>query len=153
MWRRFHLREPVAANPGAQSARRAIVYGFTVLCGLLASFSVHLVGTLFIGEMLMLAAFPFLILFAGRRLRRRGLPIVFLLLGYWLLGQILSDIYRSTKLYDWLRGDANILMFAVDLAVLAILFSWKEQLKSVFIASYAIGSLLAVLIQPSPEAQ
>lgn len=122
-----------------------------MLVGVSASFSVNLVGTLFITEIIILMAAPFLILFSRRKLWRSGLPAIFLLLGLWLLGQVLTDIYRETARLDWMRGQANIAVFGVEIAFLVIWIGGSERLQMLFIGSYALGSLLAVRLQPSPS--
>jgi hypothetical protein len=117
--------------------------------GVATSFSVRLVGDLPISEILLLPLLPILLFLHGRRVFRPGLKMVFILMGLWLFGQILTDLYRGTSTVDWLRGDAAIVFFAIDLVCLAVLLGNNERRKTVFIAAFAVGSLLAARFQPS----
>jgi len=75
--------------------------------------------------------------------------VIFVLMGIWLFGQVLTDIYRGTEAVDWMRGDAGIVFFAVDLACLAALLERNDRRKVVFLTGCAIGSLLSVRFQPT----
>jgi hypothetical protein len=120
--------------------------------GLTGSFMVKLVGELPVSEALILLILPVLLIMHGRRLLRPGLKIIFILLALWLFSQVLTDIYRGTSAFDWVRSDANICFFAIDLVCVAVLLGRNERRKVIFIAAYAIGSLLAARYQPSQEA-
>lgn len=117
--------------------------------GIAASFSVRLVGSLPISEILLLPLLPILLFLHGRRALRPGLKMVFILMGLWLFGEMLTDLYRGTAAVDWLRGDAAIVFFAIDLISLAVLLAHNERRKTVFVAAFAVGSLLAAKFQPS----
>jgi len=122
----------------------------TVFIGVSASFYVHLVGTLYISEIALLALWPILLFFRGRRLLKPPFPLCFGLLALWLVSQVVTDIYRSTQPQDWMRGDAAIIFFAIDILALATLLSENDRRKVYFIASFAAGSLLAARFQPLP---
>ena len=115
-------------------------------------FLLHLVGELPAAEALVLALLPVLIAMYGSRFVRPGLAPVFILMGLWLAGQVLTDIYRQTAMRDWLRGDANVIFFAFDLLVLTVLLGRNGRRKVVFITGLAIGSLLVARFDPSQEA-
>jgi hypothetical protein len=117
--------------------------------GVASSFSVRLVGALPISEIVLLPLLPILLFLHGRRVLRPGLKMVFILMGLWLFGEMLTDLYRGTAAVDWLRGDAAIVFFAIDLIGLAVLLAHNERRKTVFIAALAAGSLLAARFQPS----
>jgi len=140
-------------RPAAPSHIDALSIGadlLTIFIGLSASFSVHLVGTLYVSEVALLFLWPILLFFRARRLQRSRLLTCFGLLALWLVNQVVTDIYRSTPARDWMRGDAAILFFAVDIVALAILLAGNDRRKVFFIASFAIGSLLAARYQPLP---
>lgn len=120
-----------------------------LLLGLSASFSVKLVGTIQVSEILMFLLLPLLLVAQPRKVLQPGMKTVYLLMGFWLLGQILTDIYRQTVLYNWMRGDARILFFALNLATLTILLSKNVRRQAVFVAGYGVGSLLATRFQPT----
>lgn len=140
-------------GPAAPSHIDALSIGadlLTIFIGVSASFSIHLVGTLYLSEVALSLLWPVLLFFRARRLLNPRLLICFGLLALWLLNQVATDIYRSTAAVDWMRGDAAILFFALDIVVLALLLSGNDRRKVFFIASFAIGSLLAARYQPSP---
>ena len=121
----------------------------TLVIGVATAFSVHMVGSLYISEIIFLPLLPILILVHPRRIFRPGLRIVLALLTLWLFGQVMTDLYRSTEMADWLREYANIVFFAINLLSLAVLLGKSERRKAIFIGGLAFGSLLAVRYQPS----
>ena len=117
--------------------------------GLTCSFIVRIVGDIPVGEILLLPLLPLLLIFHGRRVVRPGMTLIGVLMGLWLIGQILSDVLRATQQNDWMRGDARIIFFAIDIVCLTVLLTGNERRKTIFIAAYAVGSLLAVRFQPA----
>jgi len=120
-----------------------------VLLGVGCSFNLHLVGEFPITEAALILLLPVLISFDGRKLLRPGLKPIFMLLLLWLGSQVVTDVYRGTASADWMRGDANIVFFAVDLVCLAILLGKVERRKILFAVAFAIGSLLSARYQPT----
>ena len=121
-----------------------------VVIGVTSSFLVHLVGDIPVAELLLLPVFPVVLIMQGKRINREGLRLIGTLIGLWLLGQILTDVYRTTAAVDWMRGDARIVFFAIDLVCIAILLAHNERRRMIFIGAYGIGSLLVTVLQP-PE--
>jgi hypothetical protein len=121
----------------------------TIALGVACSFTVHLVGELPITEAVLLFLLPILVALDIRKILRPGLRPIFLLMGVWLAGQVATDIYRSTATVDWMRSDANIVFFAVDLACLAVLIGRIERRKIFFMGAFAVGSLLSARFQPT----
>lgn len=117
--------------------------------GLSASYTIHLIGTIQISEILMFVLLPLLMMMKSGSVLQRGMKPVYMLMCFWLLGQILSDIYNHTAPFNWMRGDARILFFALNLATLTVLLSKNVRRQAVFVTGYGIGSLLSVRIQPS----
>ncbi len=116
------------------------------------SFSVKLVGDLPVAEALLIPLFPIFIVVAGRRALRPRLKVVLLLMGLWLFGQALTDIYRGTATIDWMRGNASILFFAMDVVCIAALLERNDRRKIIFIAGLAIGTYLVTRFHPSSAA-
>ena len=81
--------------------------------GLASAFVVQIVGNLPLSELLFLPLMPILIFVQGRQMIRPTMRPLLLLLGVWLVGQILTDIYRGTAFLSWARGDANIIFFGI----------------------------------------
>lgn len=120
-----------------------------VIIGITTSFTVVVVGTLPVAEGLMLALLPVILAVRGKRLNRPIFKTVFALLALWLANQAFTDLYRETAMRDWLRGNAAIVFFLIDLTFLVMLLGQNERRKILFVASYAIGSLLAARFQPT----
>ncbi len=84
-----------------------------LVIGLTATSTVHFVGELPISEVILLALLPILLAVHGRRVLRPEFKALFFLLGLWLFGQVVSDLYRHTATLDWIRGDAAIIFFGL----------------------------------------
>lgn len=112
-------------------------------------FSVNFVGSLPLAEIIVLPLAPIFVIFRRRRPLSAPLKAIFLLMGLWLFGQVLTDLYRQTAAVDWMRGDAAIVFFAIDLAFLNVLLGGNERRKIIFIIGLAIGGLLRARFAPS----
>jgi hypothetical protein len=148
------LTRPLAKPRRAPEHAKLASMGAYVLILILAlstNFNVRLVGSLPLAEFLVVPLTPILIVLYSRSIFKRGMTVIFVLMGLWLLGQVLTDIYRGTKAVDWMRGDAAIIFFAMDLACLAALLERNDRRKVVFLTGIAIGSMLSVLLQPPEE--
>lgn len=119
--------------------------------GFFTPFLIHIVGDLPVGELLACLLLPVLIFMRGRQMMRPTIRPILILMGLWLAGQILTDIYRQTGLVDWLRGDANILFLGIDLLALVALLGKDDRRKVYFIVGYSIGHILAARFQPTRE--
>ena len=119
-----------------------------VVTGLVASFTVRIVGQLAASEILTLGLLPVLLVLEPKRVAGAKLKLIYILMGLWLANQALTDIYRETAADDWMRGNAAIIFFAIDLTFLVILLGKNQQRKIFFITSYAVGTLFAARLQP-----
>ncbi|WP_158748687.1 hypothetical protein [Acidobacterium sp. S8] len=138
------------------SSRDAASLAADFLCfltGLASCFVFHLVGDLPGSELVLIPFIPILFALHPERVSQKSLRPVFLLMGLWLLGQVISDTYRHTEITDWLRGDARIVFFFLDTIGLASLLARNERRKGLFIFAYAVGTILQVKIQPTPYMQ
>ena len=134
-----------AASTGADGVAFAV--------GLASCYTIRLVGEIPASEPILFLFIPILLIFRMDRIIERRLRLVFVFLGLWLLCQILTDIYRSTAMVDWLRGDANIVFFGLDILGLAALLRQNERRQVIFLLGYAIGILLGARFFPSLLAQ
>jgi hypothetical protein len=119
-----------------------------LVAGLLVPFSVHLVGELYLGEILLALLMPFLMVMRGREMFKPTMRPMLLLIGLWLLGEILSDIYRQSAMANWLRGDSNIIFFVLDLLALVALLGKSDFRKMLFIVALGIGELAYSKLNP-----
>jgi hypothetical protein len=125
---------------------------FAFIVGATISFNLRIVGDLPIAELILLPLVTILIAFNPRRAFSPLLTRIYAGLFLWLFGLVASDIYHETSAVDWMRGDAAIIFFWIDLASLAALLAGNELRKMTFIAGSAIGTLLAARFTPSPAA-
>ena len=120
-----------------------------LILGLATSFTVRFVGDLPIAEVILIPVLPIMVVIHGRRGLRPILRPIAVLLGLWLFGQILTDIYRSMPAPKWMRGDAGIVFFAMDLLGLVILLSHNQRRKIIFFVGLAVGSILFTIFLPT----
>ena len=120
-----------------------------LILGLTTSFTVRVVGDLPIAELILIPMLPMMAVIHGKRGLRPILRTIMVLLGLWLFGQILTDIYRNVPAQKWMRGDAAIVFFAMDIMGLAILLSHNQRRKVLFFVGFAVGSILLTRFLPS----
>ena len=125
----------------------------TLAIGLTTTVTVRLVGDLPISEVILVAVLPILLAVHGRRVQRPEFKVVFFLAGLWLFGQAASDMYRQTAMLDWIRGNAAVIFFGLDIVGLVILLRKNERRKVLFLAGTALGSILVTFFNPSVFAQ
>ena len=110
---------------------------------------INLVGRLLFSEVLMIAAFPFLVLFRGQKLVERGPAMVLLLGVIWLMSQIATDIIRDTPFGDYSRGWSKIIFLMINFAVLYILIDNRPRRMSILALGFALGTFLMVQFNPT----
>ena len=129
------------------------VDAFTFFLAASGSFVVQLIGELPIATLILLPVAPILIALRPERLQRKRLLPLFVLLGIWLIGQGVTDLYRGTNSADWLRTMARILFLGLWMLCLAILVGQNTRRQALFLAGFAVGSLLQAFLQPSDLAE
>jgi hypothetical protein len=142
---RLNWRLRFLNRPFSTAATDFFVFGL----GACTSFSLHLIGDFPIAELILTPLAPIVILIRLRRANRPDLKKVLALMALWLIGQVVSDIYHGTAAYDWMRGDASILFFALDLVTLMVLLGRNEERKILFITGLAIGVILQTRFAPT----
>ena len=120
-----------------------------LVIGIGTNFTIHFVGELYIAEILMLLLLPLFVIFKGKRILKPQLYVIYYLMGLWLLGLVIADVYNHTPVGDRLRGTALIVFFGVDLLVLEMLLSHNDKRKMLFMIGLTVGALLSVKLQPS----
>lgn len=118
--------------------------------GLATCFILKVVGEIPGGELLLIPFAPILFVIHPKRIlgTKRHVRIL-IFTGLWLVGQVVTDIYRHTAIVDWARADASIIALGLDFICLAGLLTHSERRKAIFAVSLAIGSLLSTKISPS----
>jgi hypothetical protein len=124
------------------------------LIGLGNVYTFTLVGELPLSEILLILCLPLLLIvnFSRLHLRKRRIGIILTLLLLWLLGQVVTDIYRSTPFHDWTRGQASIFVFFLDLIGLVILLKGNTRRQLIFLFSLTIGMLASTRIHTASMA-
>jgi O-antigen ligase len=122
---------------------------FTFLIAGAAPFVVKAGGDLSVGQVLIMPLLPVLLLTCSYRLRKSRLRMVFLLLLLWLIGEIVTDVYRQSEFIDWIRVDARIVFTAADVLALAMLIGGKTQRHLIFYSGLGTGYILQVRLQPN----
>lgn len=140
-----NLRKSVTRQSAASIGADALSF----LIALASPFSVRFVGSLPVAEIILIPLVPVLWVLRKRQPAPPMLKTIFLLMGFWLCSQILTDIYRETPAVDWMRGDAEIAFFAMDLAGLFVLLAGSDRRKVRFFIGLAIGDLLVVRLEPT----
>lgn len=124
----------------------------TFLVGVGTQFVVHVVGDLPVAEVFVVFfSVPMVIIYRKRALRRDFLW-VYCLLGLWLINQVATDLYRHTAQLDWIRGDAMILFFGLDIAFACMVLGRNNRRKLIYITGLVAGALMAPRMQPTEMA-
>lgn len=118
--------------------------------GVTCPFTVHLVGSLPIAEIIVLALIPMLLVARGRTIFRSDLRPIYALCALWLFAQIMTDLYRGmTAPEQWMRSYAAIIFFVFDIMVMAALTSGSTRRKLIFFGFYAGSTLLQARFFPT----
>jgi hypothetical protein len=142
------MRTKQRRGPKRLNAFVILVGAAVVIAGLTSRLRIKFIGDLPVDEILFLPMMPILLLVQGRRqMVRPTMRPLLILLGVWLAGQMLTDVYRGTAFVDWARGDANIVFFGIDLLALIALLGRSESRKIIFLIGYSISQLLAMKYQ------
>lgn len=108
----------------------------------------HIVGTLYATELLLLVVFPYALL-SRKGILSKPLPRTFFGLGaLWLLGQMLTDIVRSTPFHDYARGWAMIVFTLTNFSGLYILLSSSVRVMFLYAFGAAVGTILTYYLTP-----
>jgi len=128
----------------------AALYGIVALfVGLIAPFYLKVGGDISIAEVAFPIILPIVLIMRRKEIGKSSIGMIFLMLGLWLAGQILTDIYRQTDFMDWVRGDADIIVFGAGILVLAGLLGKSETRKMIFAVGLGLGTMLAAKIEPT----
>lgn len=147
------MRRRISRRPRSQHAWAISFTGdiLAFLIGLGSCYTFHLTGDIPLCEVILIPTLLLLFAIRSSRLRLRKTPLgtILLLMLLWLLGQIVTDIYRSTSSHDWLRGNANIVFFMLDLVGMIMLLKGNMRRQIIILLGFACGGILSVKLQPS----
>ena len=125
----------------------AAAFSLVFLIGFAGQFTVFLVGSFPIGEIILVPLLPSLVAFNWRKVFRRDMIPVLGLMGLWLFGQVITDLIQRTPTADAMRGFAAIAFFAIDVVGVAALLRGNERRKVAFFVGNALGSMVAGTIR------
>ena len=97
-----------------------------------------MVGSLPVNELLLFPLLPILLLSKGKRAFKREYLWFYVLVGGWLLGTIIADLYFSSPLTNRLKGTARVVFFALNFMALAILINHRTRRLAIFALSIAV---------------
>lgn len=120
------------------------------IIGATTPFTVRFVGDLPVAEIIVLFLVGPIAIAYRQRIFKTGVSKIYVLMGLWLMGQILTDVYRQTATIDWERGDAAIAFFFLDLVFLTMLLRGNERRKILFIGGFAVGALVFARFSTDP---
>lgn len=110
---------------------------------------IHIVGELFVGELLLIMLIPLVMIMGDRaRLPRSGVFILALALC-WLGAQIATDLYVGTAFDDLVRGWSNISFLILGTTALVLLPAENDRKIWLYLGGWAVGGLLQVIIDPT----
>ncbi len=121
------------------SSREAFLTDLAILLfGCAGAFSVGVVGSLPVSEVLLFPLLPVALLSRGRRAFKREYLLFYLLVSGWLLGTIIADFYVGSPLTSRLKGTARVLFFALNFIALAMLINDRPRRLVIFAISIGL---------------
>jgi len=122
------------------------------IIGLLSAYSFHLVGEVYISELLLLIVFGMMLKKHGIKLKEPFAKNILFFLLLWFIGQELTDMIRGTDLHDAMRGVAAIFFLAVDFCAVYMLVGNETKRIYIFLVAAALSQISIYFIHPSDYA-
>ena len=137
---------------GSHTKRKndVLLFSGLLLIGIGTAFYVTVIGQLYVSEILLLTIFPFLLIKKAHSLQNRWIKRITFFGYLWFLGQIITDLIRSTPITDIARGLASIIVFLIAFLSLFLLISEDLNRIKFYIFGVCVGGFLQQFIQPSP---
>lgn len=143
-WRRG--RHGAAAQFAERGGRLGDAFAFAVPLLLPVQFAVG--GRLFLPEVVLLVALPFLLDDARRRRVSRVSHAAVVLGVLWLFGLLVTDIYRETPFDDYSRGWSNVAFFLLNFAALSLVLDGRWHRVTLFAGGLVVGHTLRFVLDP-----
>lgn len=116
----------------------------------LMAFPIDVGGRVYVGEIVLILALPWLAL-SRRRDRRVRLPVWLLVLGgLWLAGQVISDLLADSAPPDSMRAWSKIVLALMDLAALSLLLN-SDRVIRIAVLGLCAGLLAVGVINPTAD--
>ena len=150
------LANPVYVAPSERLSTSFRRYGpgvLCALCGFLSAFTIAIGGLMPVGELILLAALPWVLI---RTYFRHGWPgriqqlgwyqLLMVLAGFTALGYVVSDLYRATEFENLVRGWARVGFLVIDLIAVSYLIDRSWNRLVVFVLALYIGTTVAATL-------
>jgi hypothetical protein len=116
-------------------------------------FKFDFVGVLYGPDIAYLVALPFLLAFNSGNFLRREVRTFLFLASAWLLGAIITDVFRGTPWDDIARGWSKILLFELEFLAIWLLVNNDLRRMILLIVAHALGGALEAVLNPSSLAE
>lgn len=126
------------------------VVAFCIPLLLVVQFSIG--GRLFLSEVALALALPFLLDNARRRRVSRVSQVAVGFGLLWLFGLFVTDVYRGTSFVDYSRGWSKVAFLLLNFAALSLLIDGRWRRVTLFAAGVAFGQVLQYYVTPDAYA-
>ncbi len=109
-------------------------------------------GRLFMSEIALLLAIPFLVTSRGNKLLAPSPRQFIILCVVWLLSQIVTDLIQDIPFEDFSRGWSRVIFFLTNFVAIYLLIQGSNKRIVLFTFGAAIGQILTFLIAPTSVA-
>jgi len=126
-------------TPRARRSRESAFIDWVVfILGVAGAYSVAVVGSLPVCEIMVVFLLPVLMFVYRDRAFRREYRWFYILLAAWLIGTLFADAYRNMPTANRLKGTSRVIFFGLDFAVLTMLIDRRRRRMAIFAASIAV---------------
>lgn len=117
-----------------------------------ASFlDITLIGKLPYSEIFTLVLLPALLATKAKVIFRKEYRTFYILMGLWLLNQVITDVYREMPLDNRVKGVARVVFFAIDLMVLSSMVGTNLRRIRLFFLGMAISGFAAFFLSKADK--
>lgn len=122
-------------------------FSFLVPC--LIAVEAEFIGRIMGSELLLAAALPLLLLRNLQKLRSGSGIRLTLLIVFWFLSQVATDIIVASSFEDFARGWSKIAFFGMNFLAILLLISGRSERVKFFFVGLACGAIAKYLFNPS----
>ena len=140
--------KPLTPPSTRRFGRFGLVDLFLVVAPLAQFVQMHVMGVLSGTDILLLLAFPLVLLRNLRQLRQRQVFMILLLGLGWLISQVITDLIRDTPPVDFLRGWSKIGLTLTHFTTIYLLTYRSRRRFLLFGFGFIAGQLLTLRINP-----
>ena len=116
---------------------------------LLSFIQIDAIGHLYMTDVVLATALPFLLIRHGRSLLERPAVSAIMLFALWAFGQVVTDIIRHSSPRDFTRGWAMLAFATFNFCAIYLVTARRTHRLVLFAAGIAAGQILTYLLAPS----